>query len=344
MSSPKLEKIESIIRDKSNETSYLIGTEYILKFLSWMVGKGYSYRTRSEYQRYTLALLESPYIISISRINTFLNSKSKTDGLIKQAAVKCFLRFLLVEYNIDFPRIDYSRNKPNIKLKKPAPTREEVIKIVEQFKKEGLLDYSLFIKFVFLSGSRIGESLKLKICDLEWDLWEKNESKSGIVNFLDTKGKKDEQVPIPPSLMLELKKYIIRKFGEVSKNDERLLFNFNFERVYERNLKRLRKEKIDPDGANKEELDEERLAEYVKCASSEVQAQLKLISNKAIGRGITPHALRSARAVDLDLKGLPISMIRDFLRHKNVSTTSSYLTHSLKALEKELTKKDDFWN
>lgn len=332
MTKDEVQKIESIILDDASKVSYEIRGKYILRFFLWMGEKNYSYRTCKEYQRYIYSLLGDPYILSVQKVNKFLDSNTGTSSLMKQASVKMFIRFLLNNYNIVFPKIDYERIKLNVKSKPPAPTRKEVELVIKEFYKDSKEnnqfmshDYSFFIELLFITGARIGELLNMKIMDLEWVDWKEDETKSGIINFRKTKSKRDGKVPIPPSFMHKIRKYIRNSVGDFYAKDNRFLFNFGYENMKGSNII-------------------EKNARYIKTHSKNIQKKLKEISLKAIKKNITPHSLRAARATDLDNKGIPISKIRDFLRHANISTTSRYIVSSLKDLDDELKEKDGFWS
>ena len=84
------------------------------------------------------------------------------------------------------------------------------------------------------------------------------------------------------------------------------------------------------------------LFKYIAKTKNDILIRLKELSKKAIGREIKTHALRSAKATDLDKNGVGITKIRDYLGHADISTTSIYLRPSHKEMVSEIKEKDSY--
>jgi site-specific recombinase XerD len=74
------------------------------------------------------------------------------------------------------------------------------------------------------------------------------------------------------------------------------------------------------------------LAKYVVRAARELPSLRR--------RRITPHVLRHSCAVALLQAGVDVSVIRDYLGHASIATTSRYLTTNLQMKREAL---DRFW-
>lgn len=67
----------------------------------------------------------------------------------------------------------------------------------------------------------------------------------------------------------------------------------------------------------------------------------KLAKEAGIEKTIGTHTFRRSRAEHVLDKGMPITMVSKLLRHKNLSTTMSYLDISVADIQRELEKIDD---
>jgi integrase/recombinase XerD len=75
---------------------------------------------------------------------------------------------------------------------------------------------------------------------------------------------------------------------------------------------------------------------------SHVYVVVNQIAKEAgIGKTIGTHTFRRSRAEHLLDRGLPITFVSKYLRHKNLSTTMSYLDVSVADIQREMEKIDD---
>lgn len=197
----------------------------------------------------------------------------------------------------------YVKNNPALGIEKPklpsrlprCLTRDQAEKIMAFC---SLCDWispfaksrnSLILKTFLCTGLRLNELLKLQITDI--DLQDK------LLRVKQGKGRKDRNIPIHPSLEVELRKYFaeMRRINKLSKWVFPSLHTDK--RLYERDVRDI-------------------------C---------KRVGSKC-GIYFTPHMLRhtfARLAVDGDLN---VFKLKEILGHSNISTTQIYMSVSTKAL------------
>ena len=142
--------------------------------------------------------------------------KSKDPRLLKMTDVKDFLSFLAVDRKVsassqnqafngllflfrhvlekEFGKVEgvvRAKRKPYIPV---VLSREEVDRIVNNAR----YPYDLIIKLLYGCGLRLGECMSLRVQNFNFDF--------GVLTVHDGKGQKDRTVPLPESLVPELKK------------------------------------------------------------------------------------------------------------------------------------------
>jgi site-specific recombinase XerD len=166
----------------------------------------------------------------------------------------------------------------------------------------GVRDHALLL-FLFNTGARISEALGVRLEDLSL-----NHPKQVR---LHGKGRKDRFCPLWEETVIALQK----------------LLSVRRVQAGETLFRGVRGNPLTRDGAAYI------LRKYVTLAAKKVPALLR--------QRITPHTLRHACAVSLLQGGVDITVIRDYLGHANIGTTSRYITTNLKMKRDALEK---FWS
>ena len=154
--------------------------------------------------------------------------------------------------------------------------------------------------FLYNTGARVSEALAIRATDLRLE-------RPRQVRLLG-KGKRERICPLWPETTAAL-----RRILRMEKADEVLFRNAHGAPLTRDGVAYL-------------------LAKYVQAAAVQIPALRK--------RRVTPHVLRHSCAVALLQAGVDISVIRDFLGHASVATTSRYVTSNLEMKREVL---DAFW-
>lgn len=154
--------------------------------------------------------------------------------------------------------------------------------------------------FLYNTGARVSEALALRACDLRLE-------RPRQVRLLG-KGRKERICPLWPETASALRRII-----PADSNEDFLFRN-------------TRGTPLTRDGAAY------LLCKYVRLAAERSPALQK--------RRVTPHVLRHSCAVALLQAGVDVSVIRDYLGHASVATTSRYITTNLQMKREVL---EAFW-
>lgn len=165
----------------------------------------------------------------------------------------------------------------------------------------------LFVKLLFLSGARVSELVGVRLKDF---VFEKGRS---TVMFRG-KGGKDRLVPLPDSLAQEVSFYI-KTFHLCSKPEDNLFFLQNKTDCKRRMMQPHKAEAIVKEAADKARLTCSSIPEYVSC-----------------------HMFRHSRAMQLYRKGVPLSVVGQFLGHSNPETTLIYANADTEMKRKAIAK------
>lgn len=177
---------------------------------------------------------------------------------------------------------------PRPKNKSPLPkvlSKNEVLRLFAQIEN---LKHQMMLKLCYGMGLRVSEIVALKINDIDSDRM--------MVRIENAKGKKDRYVPLPHSILDDLRKY----YKEYQPKD--YLFEGQYGGQY---------------------------------AIRSVQAVFKTGMKKAkINKNIGIHSLRHSYATHLMESGVDMVFIQKLLGHKDVKTTLIYAKVSDKQLRK----------
>lgn len=322
---------------------YKMKKDILIDFSKWMYENDYSIKTSKEYYRYTNLLLGEQKTISINKIKSYLN-KPHNKNTVAFGSVRLFLKFLDDKYELNFPNFKYPRYVKETKDLEPPPTAEEVKLIIEGLRDEFLSNfrlhrYDLFTEVTFRLARRISEVIKLQIGNVDWNTWNRDRTKSGRISILKTKRKKSLIVPVPANLMQKLHDQIEAE-GRFDTPKE-LLFDFRFKRYKFLTIRRWKEQ-----GKKYDKTDDRTqkiiMNNYIKKVTNDYNRKIKIMANKILGKSVKSHSLRSAKATELDIKRVPVSVIKDVLGHSNIATTSRYIRNKYGRVQSELERTDDF--
>jgi site-specific recombinase XerD len=283
------------------EFAKILREEAQLRALSEVSYRTYFYRLRRFYNYFEKPLSE----ISLAEIRKYFLYLINVKKVGREAVrnTRYALRFYYVnclgyaDYNLDFVNIKVNRKIPVI------ISREEVRLLLSKVQ---VADYQLCLELIYACGLRIGEAVKIKICDLDGE--------RRILTIRNGKGAKDRTVPIPESMIVKL-----REYWKTHQNQE-LLFP---------------KRKTRTRG-----FDRAKTSEHI--ARRTIQAAMKLaLKESGINKRATPHTLRHCYATHLLEAGAHIKAISKFLGHRSLHPTMIYLhltnnseIHSCKIINK----------
>lgn len=304
-------------------------------FDKWMKSfKKFSIITRKQYYSYITKLLNNKLQITIKEIIDFL---SKNTTVPKICAVRLYIKYLYYEKDISIRDFQYPEVNKEPGLKQAAINREQLEIISKEFKKYhktflAMDDYSFFTEILFSLGLRISEGVKMQTMQIRWQKWVENKEDWGEIEIIKSKGDRSRIVPVDPKLMQKLYDNATKnEFGKLDR-DKEFYFDFGYEAYL--NSKRFRrrgKEKISLNGKR---------VKYVNKVVNTYRKLLNKITFDKFGYKLKTHTLRASRATELDEKGIRMSIIKEYLGHENISTTSKYIRGTPEKTKQALKDKD----
>ena len=289
-----------------NEFSKIV-SDFFIKYLT--LQKGSSENTLKTYRDAFIQLLEfmkskgkTVNKIKISDFNydliiEFLNwlEESKKISISTRnnrlAAIKSFFRYVSYhkpEYlNICIPILEIRKKKTTNKPMNYL-TIDAFEYLVQSFNKSDTSDLRdlAIILLLYESGARVSELINIKLSDIQL-------SKPSTITLYG-KGKKIRIVPLDPTVVNLIKKYV-QIYGV--KNDGYLFFNS-------------KKEKLTREGIN-----------YI---IQKHFIKVKKENKTMFPSSISPHSFRHSKAMHLLENGVNLIYIRDILGHSSVTTTEIY--------------------
>ena len=271
-------------------------------------------------------------------------TKSKDFNLLSTSDVKDFLTFLAVEKKVSassqnqafnallflFKNIlkkDFGEIKdvPRAKRKPYIPvvlSREEIDTIISN------LDYphDLMVKLLYGCGLRLSECLYLRVGCLNFD--------TGILTVHDGKGKKDRTVPLPATLIPELKDQL-QKVSDLHQKDLESGYAGTFlpdllGRKYKNAAKELVWQWLFPAKTLTFVPDEKVFRRYHLHETQLQKAIKKAVNKSRIPKRASAHTFRHSFASHLLQANYDIRTIQELLGHSDVRTTMIY-THTIRS-------------
>jgi integron integrase len=273
---------------------------------------------------------------------TFL--RSKAPGSLSASDVKAFLTFLAVKRKVssttqnqafnallffyrhvlkkEFGKIDgvvRAKRKPYIPV---VLSREEIEAILKHLEPP----YDLVVKLLYGCGLRLFECLGLRVHCMNFD--------AGILTIHDGKGQKDRTVPLPDSILPELREHL-ESLKDLHQRDlDRGYAGVFLVNALEQKYRNAAREFIWQWFFPAKQLTyESKAAEYRRyhLHGTHVQKAIKeAVSKSRICKRATAHTFRHSFASHLLQANYDIRTIQELLGHSDVRTTMIY-THTIKS-------------
>jgi len=300
----------------------------LVRFTTEIRRRGYSYRTEQTYEQWVCRFIlfcigtspEDAGPREVKRFLDYLAVKRHVSASTQNQALNAlvFLYKQVLGHELGkletFTRAKRPRNLPVVL------SRREVNLLLQQLSGQNRLIAAL----LYGTGARLMEGLRLRVLDIDFD--------NHRIHVCQAKGKKDRYVPLPATLVEDLKQQIIR-VQEVHERDLRtgygdVLLPDALARKYPNAGRELKWQFLfpsarlsaDPYGGTirRHHVHESALQKAIKRAAAAC----------AINKRVGCHTLRHSFATHLLEANYDIRTVQELLGHANVSTTMIY-THVL---------------
>ena len=271
-------------------------------------------------------------------------AKSKDPQLLSAADVKGFLTFLAVKRKVaassqnqafnallfffkhiikkefgDLKDIPRAKRKPHIP---GVLSRDEIDEVIAAL----LYPYDLVVKLLYGCGLRLFECMNLRVGCFNYD--------TGILTVHDGKGKKDRTVPLPetiiPELKTQLESVIALHQDDLDSGYAGAFLFDSIERKYKNAAKELAWQWFFPAKTLTFVPDKKEYRRY-HLHDTHVQKAIRRAVKKAkIPKRASPHTFRHSFASHLLQANYDIRTIQELLGHSDVRTTMIY-THTIKS-------------
>ncbi|MGM0611721.1 MAG: integron integrase [Thermodesulfobacteriota bacterium] len=260
---------------------------------------------------------------------TFLAEEKKVSASSQNQAFNALLflyKHILKNEFGELEGVVRAKRKPYIPV---VLSREEIDKVIDCLK----YPYDLVVKVLYGCGLRISEGLKLRVQDFNFD--------TGILNIHDGKGKKDRSVPLPQTLIPDLKAHLKRV---IALHEKDLEFGYSgvflinqLEKKYKNAAKELVWQWFFPAKTLTYVTETNEYKRY-HLHETHVQKAIKRAVKKAsIPKRASAHTFRHSFASHLLQANYDIRTIQELLGHSDVRTTMIY-THTIKSQTKKEAK------
>lgn len=290
------------------------------KFEQWLKNKRLKERTIENYIYYFNKFIYP--VFDQESVSKFISQKANRNSIARSFLVN-FQKFLTVNYQelgfsqesrlkiaeVELPKLTGRKKERLINpipheaiplLEKALPTEKERLEL--------LLSYYCAL--------RLGELLKIRIIDFNWDEWKKDTSKMGECRVFG-KGDREGIALIPSELMKRIAIHIkSRKFPSLSSylfvnNDGKPINIKNRARTWQNRLKEA----------------------GLKAGLIKIDSDGKPIKNTVVH----PHRLRHSYASYLlNVKGLNLREVQEILRHASIQNTQIYTHINKESLKNRL--------
>jgi integron integrase len=290
----------------------------------------YSPKTLKAYTRWVRYLQgftrsKDPKSLSPSDVKEFLTSlavKRKVSASSQNQAFNALLFFFRHILKREFGEV---KDVPRAKRKPYIPvvlSREEVDAIIEALS----YPYDLVVKLLYGCGLRMSECLNLRVQSLNFD--------AGVLTVHDGKGKKDRTVPLPESIMAELKAQL-QSVANLHEKDIEAKYAGTFlfdllEQKYKNAARELVWQWLFP-AKTLTFVPETKEYRRYHLHETHVQKAIKRAARKCkLTKRVSAHTFRHSFASHLLQANYDIRTIQELLGHSDVRTTMIY-THTVKS-------------
>lgn len=271
--------------------------------------------------------------------------RNKKTEFLSPSDVKSFIEHLAVEKHVSASsqnqafnallffyrhiiKKDFGDQKDNLRAKRKAYipvvlSREEIDSIIARLP----YPYDLVVKMLFGCGLRLFECMNLRINNFNFD--------TGVLTVRDGKGKKDRTVPLPETIIPELKAHLER-VKILHRKDLAIHYDgaFMFDLI-EKKFKNCAKDLIwqwfFPAKQLTKVPDSKEVRRFHLHDSHVQKAIRKTVRETQILKRATAHTFRHSFATHLLQANYDIRTIQELMGHSDVRTTMVY-THTIKSL------------
>ena len=220
--------------------------------------------------------------VNLEQIQDFLHclqTKDRISPVYQKQILASIVKFYLLYYN---RKLELSMLYPK-RNPKPLPKYLTVVEVKRLLQQCANLKHSCILKILYGCGVRVSEVLALKIADID--------SAAMRIHIRAAKGKKDRVVPLPQTLLHNLRQYYLAYHPK----------DYLFEGQH---------------GGN--------------YSVKSIQNFIKKYAREAkIQKSVTPHTLRHSYATHQLENGVNIRYVQSLLGHNSIKTTELY-THVAK--------------
>lgn len=293
-----------------------INKEHSQKWEKQYLREGHSVASMRCYLSYINQFVENNKEITQKTVDKFRDEHMSNAA---RGALKSFFEFLVLRFEFpqDILNIRFSKRK-KIHRFPDGLTENEAKKIIEKIGEFGLKEKMITLSLYSL-GLRISEALKLKWEDFNWAEWLQNRGQQGEVKIKNTKRGKFRVLPTSPSLMNTLyNNHRLRNSENIPLGN--LVFDYGIMRFLNDKTRTPEKNKYF----------------YLIYARDTYSNILRKTSKSVIGKIISPHRLRHAKAQNMMDNGIPIEVIKEFLGHESIISTQIYAQASATRMKNSL--------
>ena len=274
-----------------------------------------------QFQTYTQS--KPPTLLSTADVKEFLTSlavKRRVSASTQNQAFNALLFFFRHVLNKEFGKVD---GIVRAKRKRYIPvvlSREEIETILTYLAPP----YDLIVKLLYGCGLRLFECLQLRVHCLNFDM--------GVVTVHDGKGKKDRTVPLPETILPELREHLeslkVLHQLDLDRNYAGVFLIYALEKKYRKASKEFIWQWFFP-AKNFTRIPETGEYRRYYLHETHVQKAIKEAVGKAgICKRATAHTFRHSFASHLLQANYDIRTIQELLGHSDVRTTMIY-THTI---------------
>jgi site-specific recombinase XerD len=300
----EISKLRSFIRMRGDAISTERG------YCRW-VGKYIDFICASDWQ---------PGVTSRAKIEAFLTAEAERDvsSSTQNGAFYAVLYYYEHVRKEKIDNVDALRAKVGERVRQ-APSRDDVRKVLMAVQDSGGYPTRLISHLMYACGSRIGETLAIRIKDIDLDM--------GKITIIQGKGKRDRFLNIPPILIPQLRDQlaIAESYAAKFRNQGipiKMPSRYGHKSPKSRFQRRwawlfpLDHPCQDPRG--------EGLVTW-HCLPGPVRSALALACERTGVEELTPHRLRHAFATHSADAGARLQDIQEILGHKDIKTTMRYI-------------------